>query len=1269
MGCAASRRASRLSYLWKTGAVVDPCADDLGGESDTDNAAFDAWDAMEQAEELDFIDQQLRQHDMERLLMQRFPTRGTSMPSPRDAYSYWASLVSALPYENDGFVLSPPYTLRKARALYAYLKRPDARPLPRRCVYEVLIAACKLFEEQAAASGSLIQLAAPETRAERLLVCGDTHGQLQDVLVIFEEHGLPAPGNAYLFNGDIADRGQNATEIFVLLLAFKLACPSILHMNRGNHEQRDLNERPFANGGGFAWELRAKYPHDERLIDVFQHFFMQLPLASVVGQWALVIHGGLFREPGVTLEEIRRIDGCRQPPSVLETREDTLLFDALWSDPHDGDGVVASDNRGGVSIQFGKDMTKAFCERNGVQSVIRSHQLPKRKRGYEIQHDAMLLTIFSASNYGGVCGNRGGVLVFDHKGPAEVKEFYAPPLETYRQVCELRVLDSCRGRMDRWMVVARLGTAGRAHRQRQRSLDYDLRKASAVVGVKSLWDCVLLRHDARGAAQLQFRPCAIAPVAKQTAPTRCAPSPPRKPIGADVITAPAPVIKQLTNGELASPGGAMQQSKGQLAGHTRTKQFSKGELPSPLGPKQHTKGDLPSPRSTKPHPKGEPASPSSPSQDLSLSDERQTGRPAQRDTPARRESSGLFRLSRMPPLNWPGFASTYPPHARAHSMSPRLPVSARSVSVRLDDGAGRGHLQRAMTNQEIGGKGGATRLKRHSLVSVPLRLSLINRSSSSSASGRWSRVSESGERRAFSPGAKRRVDRVVYYEEEDMLQKVDDDILSAMRMVICRAKNSLTAAFVAAERRVSKAAREAAAGTEAGDAAGQRERHVLPHDVWEAVLCATFPEYGALWPSYGPRLLETAADAPAVAAGRRRPVHYMLWLDRFQVRLAYGRFRDFERGVMQRLYSALLAKTRHMSASQLLSYFDPRDDGTLRQREVQAALAGLDLGLSVRQLRQLVYDLGFTDPQRDAEPVEVLQALLTAVRPVVARTSQGEGGAVLPAWGAAPGTDGACGPDAVSKGQTNAQATLTAAQEGTPTRTAASRLAELRTAMLATTGRVRAAFSGGALVDVFRHADADADGFLSASEATRALLDLQRACALPASNIEEAAAIVAHIDLAKTGRVTFLEFVAAFGLPAIESAGAAAPVIAPGGENAGSNPPVMAEVRSNFSLKMMQGILTALYQRTPGMQKAFRHLDEAGAGWIGERDFEQALELVLTHSQPHGDEDSGEDVHDKEQLHELVLSLRGSNLADDAGRIDYCAFIQSFNVVDTLDAI
>ena len=63
------------------------------------------------------------------------------------------------------------------------------------------------------------------------------------------EHGQPSASNAYLFNGDIADRGRNALEILLLLLCYQLADPRCVHINRGNHEQRDLNERPFAQVG------------------------------------------------------------------------------------------------------------------------------------------------------------------------------------------------------------------------------------------------------------------------------------------------------------------------------------------------------------------------------------------------------------------------------------------------------------------------------------------------------------------------------------------------------------------------------------------------------------------------------------------------------------------------------------------------------------------------------------------------------------------------------------------------------------------------------------------------------------------------------------------------------------------------------------------------------------------------------------------------------------------------------------------------------------
>ena len=127
--------------------------------------------------------------------------------------------------------------------------------------------------------------------------------------------------------------------------------------------------------------------------------------------------------------------------------------------------------RGGFSITFGGDITKDFCTRIGVKSVIRSHQLPPKMRGFEIQHDSMLLTIFSASNYGGACRNKGGVLLFDEQGPAEVKEFYAPTLESLRAQFAMRAVEGIRSQLDAWKELASQGTGEEAREKRKEARD------------------------------------------------------------------------------------------------------------------------------------------------------------------------------------------------------------------------------------------------------------------------------------------------------------------------------------------------------------------------------------------------------------------------------------------------------------------------------------------------------------------------------------------------------------------------------------------------------------------------------------------------------------------------------------------------------------------------------------------------------------------------------------------------------------------------------
>lgn len=77
---------------------------------------------------------------------------------------------------------------------------------------------------------------------ERFTICGDTHGQLQDLFSIFTINGTPDHHNRYLFNGDFVDRGPCGVEVVLTLIAFQLVYPNGCLLNRGNHEERSQNE-------------------------------------------------------------------------------------------------------------------------------------------------------------------------------------------------------------------------------------------------------------------------------------------------------------------------------------------------------------------------------------------------------------------------------------------------------------------------------------------------------------------------------------------------------------------------------------------------------------------------------------------------------------------------------------------------------------------------------------------------------------------------------------------------------------------------------------------------------------------------------------------------------------------------------------------------------------------------------------------------------------------------------------------------------------------
>jgi serine/threonine-protein phosphatase 5 len=55
-----------------------------------------------------------------------------------------------------------------------------------------------------------------------VVVVGDVHGQLHDVIFLLEDAGFPGEDRFFVFNGDYVDRGAWGLETFVLLLSWKV---------------------------------------------------------------------------------------------------------------------------------------------------------------------------------------------------------------------------------------------------------------------------------------------------------------------------------------------------------------------------------------------------------------------------------------------------------------------------------------------------------------------------------------------------------------------------------------------------------------------------------------------------------------------------------------------------------------------------------------------------------------------------------------------------------------------------------------------------------------------------------------------------------------------------------------------------------------------------------------------------------------------------------------------------------------------------------------
>lgn len=257
-----------------------------------------------------------------------------------------------------------------------------------------------------------------------ITVIGDTHGYYDDAYTILQAVGIPSAKNQILFNGDIVDRGPKQLQIATLVLLLKVGWPKFVHVTKGNHESRGMQDgeddgkNPFVAACNENAEMHKWAEGDaERVYEKYLKCFDQLSLSCVLcdpegAPCVFVVHGGLPEradtEAGLMLEDIGKWDkdtdkkedeDAKQAEQLL-WNDPTPKKELLWSSRRSG---MATNERGDEVYQFGAGVSRRFLQSNKLRLIVRSHE--EKHEGYEFEHvcgdHVQVCSVFSIPSYEG----------------------------------------------------------------------------------------------------------------------------------------------------------------------------------------------------------------------------------------------------------------------------------------------------------------------------------------------------------------------------------------------------------------------------------------------------------------------------------------------------------------------------------------------------------------------------------------------------------------------------------------------------------------------------------------------------------------------------------------------------------------------------------------------------------------------------------------------------------------------------------------------------
>ncbi|MCD6483919.1 MAG: metallophosphoesterase [Candidatus Odinarchaeota archaeon] len=221
-------------------------------------------------------------------------------------------------------------------------------------------------------------------KAESVVFVGDTHGDFDTTLNIVE-YFFDNDIEKIIFIGDYVDRGPKQLENVVYLYALKVCYPTKVFLLRGNHET------PLANAYYGFKDIMIELGL-EPYYDKFNKSFGFIPVAAIVNDVFFVVHGGIASK----LNDVEQINAIPRPDDVWSAN---IVMELLWNDPREDISGFVPSYRGPGIYFFGRDVFEEFMQKNGLEKMIRAHEV--FLEGYHYYFDKQILSLFSSKNYVG----------------------------------------------------------------------------------------------------------------------------------------------------------------------------------------------------------------------------------------------------------------------------------------------------------------------------------------------------------------------------------------------------------------------------------------------------------------------------------------------------------------------------------------------------------------------------------------------------------------------------------------------------------------------------------------------------------------------------------------------------------------------------------------------------------------------------------------------------------------------------------------------------